>query len=116
LCASCHESIEKRLATRVPHAPAGEDDGCTTCHGPHITRHPKLMLESISGTCFACHDGDSTAFNNTHLGYPPGSLDCASCHDPHASDQAGMLLDVMHEPFAGGDCSTCHTDVEGGAR
>jgi hypothetical protein len=35
-------------------------------------------------------------------------MDCKSCHDPHASQMAGMLLPRVHAPFAEGDCSLCH--------
>ena len=99
--------------------PAGELDGCTTCHGPHMTRNAGLLLEPVAETCLACHDGDSTSFAEDHLGLPAAAIDCRGCHDPHASQMAGMLLPQVHPPFAEGDCTMCHeqaTDEQGGGQ
>ena len=99
------------MSTEVAHMPAAEVDGCTTCHGAHSTRNLSLLLQPVSETCLGCHDGDSTTFADKHLGLPAASIDCASCHDPHASRMAGMLLPNTHAPFAEGDCSTCHEEA-----
>ena len=96
--------------------PAGEMDGCSTCHGSHSSRHPALLHEAVATTCLGCHDGDSDEFGEKHLGLPAESMDCKSCHDPHASRMAGMLLPEVHPPFGEGDCSACHEETEGGAQ
>jgi hypothetical protein len=76
-----------------------------------------LLAGSVAETCLGCHSGDSADFQERHLGLPAATLDCASCHDPHASQGEGLLLPLAHEPFASGDCTACHpppADVEGG--
>jgi predicted CXXCH cytochrome family protein len=92
--------------------PAAEPDGCATCHGPHMTRHPGLLLEPVADTCLGCHDGDSADFAEKHLRLPAASMDCGDCHDPHASQVAGMMLPNLHPPFAEGDCTTCHEETD----
>jgi predicted CXXCH cytochrome family protein len=111
LCTSCHENIGEQLSSETAHAPAAELDGCLDCHGPHMTANPNLLLENVSETCQACHDVDSEDFSGRHLGIEASWLDCGGCHDPHASNQVGMLLPEVHEPFASGDCSACHQEI-----
>ena len=111
LCTSCHQAVEDQLTSTAPHAPAEDDDGCLTCHGPHATGHPALLTESVADTCLMCHDGDSSDFAEHHLGMPASTMDCRGCHDPHASQLAGMLLPEQHAPFADGDCSICHEEA-----
>ena len=115
LCTSCHASVAHQLDNEVPHAPAAESDGCLTCHGPHSTRHPALLQESVVTTCLNCHDTEDSGFVQDHLGLPAAGMACESCHDPHASQMAGMLLPLVHEPFGAGDCMLCHEETEGGA-
>jgi hypothetical protein len=74
------------------------------------------LLASVTSTCTDCHDGESEEFAELHLGLAAASMDCGSCHDPHASSMAGMLLPEVHPPFAEGDCSTCHEERAGGSR
>jgi hypothetical protein len=76
-----------------------------------MTRNPDLLAQPVAETCAACHDEESEEFSARHLGLPAGALDCGSCHDPHASKMAGMLLPEVHPPFADGDCTVCHTSV-----
>jgi predicted CXXCH cytochrome family protein len=116
LCATCHPEVEAELVAENAHQPAAEPEGCTTCHGPHVTRNANLLLEPVAETCQQCHDGGSAEFAAQHLGLPADTLDCGSCHDPHASQLAGMLLPKVHEPFASGDCTMCHgeTPAQGG--
>jgi predicted CXXCH cytochrome family protein len=98
------------LASEVIHPPAEDDDGCTSCHGPHLTANPNLLLAPVSATCLDCHDGGSEKFADKHLGAPAEAIDCGECHDPHASQVAGMLLPEVHMPFGDGDCTTCHEE------
>jgi predicted CXXCH cytochrome family protein len=110
LCVTCHQGIGEQLATEVVHPPAEGDDGCILCHGPHLTGHDKLLLAPVAETCLDCHDGGSADFAAKHLGFPADTIDCGECHDPHASQMAGMLLPEVHMPFAEGDCTTCHQE------
>jgi predicted CXXCH cytochrome family protein len=108
LCTSCHQEIEHELVAEEAHFPATEADGCLTCHSPHATPHPNLMRSDETALCTECHEGDSTEFKSRHLGLSAGALVCSGCHDPHASNTAGMFLPNLHPPFEDGDCSLCH--------
>jgi predicted CXXCH cytochrome family protein len=110
LCVTCHQGIGDQLANEVNHPPAEDDDGCTSCHGPHLTANANLLLAPVAETCLGCHDGKSIEFADKHLGAAAETIDCGECHDPHASQVAGMLLPEAHMPFAEGDCTTCHQE------
>jgi predicted CXXCH cytochrome family protein len=80
---------------------------CAACHEPHASDHAGLLKVSGGAACTACHRADA-AFRERHGGYPVERASCETCHDPHASSRKGLMRANVHEPFAGGDCGTCH--------
>jgi predicted CXXCH cytochrome family protein len=116
LCTSCHEELGERLATQPVHTPVAQPDGCALCHGAHTTRHRSLLLDPVATSCLSCHNRDAPAFAEYHLGLSAETMDCTSCHDPHASEERGLLHPKTHEPFFKGDCAVCHDQTkEGGS-
>jgi predicted CXXCH cytochrome family protein len=45
------------------------------------------------------------------MNYPVASARCTSCHDPHGSDQPGILYNNVHRPIASKMCSQCHEEA-----
>lgn len=100
-CASCHAALVK---TRNAHA-ATED--CTNCHASLATPHPQKgqkgfkLAQEVPALCFSCHD----AFGKSVIHAPVKEGSCTTCHDPHGSDQAKLLIAAPKEL-----CATCHAD------
>lgn len=104
LCAGCHVEVTEWKGRRVPHPPFAQGR-CGECHEPHASDAEGLLKPG--GACTSCHSTDAR-FRSLHGGYPVERAPCATCHDPHASGRRGLLRETVHEPFASGDCSTCH--------
>ena len=106
-CYSCH--AEKRTAiaqSQFVHKPAAES--CTTCHGAHATDFGQQLKEAVNDTCLKCHpkvQEQLAAAKHVHgavTGEGEGG-NCASCHDPHASNQPDELKARTDKV-----CLTCH--------
>jgi predicted CXXCH cytochrome family protein len=121
LCYGCHDKgifIKKSV-----HKALGM--GCTTCHNPHSTDTPKLLVADLPGLCFTCHT-KASVMKNSNVHSPVAGGMCTSCHNPHSSDSRKLLLSEMpglcytchdkrafentstHAPIAGGMCGSCH--------
>jgi len=101
LCANCHEPFGKKAHVHPP----VKDGGCTTCHNPHSSDSPKLLVAPQKDLCGSCHS-DHVDFKVVHG--PVSAGDCTTCHNPHESNTAKLLVKE-------GDalCFSCHGDIEG---
>ncbi len=108
LCFTCHKELGDAIRkAKFKHSPV--EQGCLTCHGPHASQQSvSLLTSSVPGLCVKCHRPDGASFVSRHQNYPVGKADCTSCHDPHGSNQPALMLNNVHAPVAGGNCSTCH--------
>ncbi|MHC4590326.1 MAG: cytochrome c3 family protein [Planctomycetota bacterium] len=128
LCFPCHEGIRSDLgAATVGHGPALEDDACGACHDPHYMRLPTAE-KARAALCLDCHneqietsDGRMLSDMATLLVEHPnhhGPIrdgNCIGCHEPHANDHLGLLLEqyppLIYAPFEPGRytlCFKCH--------
>lgn len=108
LCRTCHaDDIEVWQAKTVQHLPARNGE-CSACHSAHQSPNGHLLSKATSQLCQGCHDPASVP-SEPHQGINLASADCAQCHDPHASDQQGLLKSNAHAPFAEGTCDVCHS-------
>lgn len=113
LCFSCHKGIKSLVdSAAVVHSPTVEDAACTKCHDPHAVRGQSLRVAPQPEMCLDCHnepleatDGRPLtnmatllAQNANHHG-PIGDGNCVGCHDPHASENPGLLLDPYPPEF-----------------
>lgn len=100
-CGNCHAK-QRNAATRATHMPLGENKlECTSCHNPHGSPNPKLLLASSTNeTCYSCHAEKRGPFLYEH---PPVVENCANCHDPHGSNHEKMLK--VSRPRL---CQQCH--------
>jgi predicted CXXCH cytochrome family protein len=98
LCSACHDSFGSK---KQVHEPA--KDSCTTCHSPHASNQPHLLLAAQRELCADCHGAMGDAK------FPHGPVeagDCTACHAPHESDLAPLLA-ASEDSL----CVECHTDV-----
>lgn len=104
-CSFCHEEL---LEGKVNVHPPVADD-CTTCHefskGEDGTTVE--LMESEPSLCVICHDEMSSAVElELETPHFPVGDSCLNCHDPHASENAQLLLAPP-----GKLCGECH-DIE----
>lgn len=100
-CGRCHAQQRNRQS-RFSHMPLGQGKmECTSCHNPHGSTTPKLLLASSANeTCFACHAEKRGPFLWQHV---PVTESCTNCHDPHGSSHEKMLK--LSRPRL---CQQCH--------
>lgn len=128
-CDTCHQSIATphpqkkgktfKLAQEVPglcyqcHTPFGtmkhvhpplKDGMCTSCHNPHDSAEPKLLVQPAKDLCTSCHP-DKTDFKFVHG--PAATGDCTACHNPHESNNPALLIKE-----GANVCFTCHIDMQ----
>lgn len=111
LCERCHANVTAWLGRRFVHKPVA-DGACGACHAAHGSGQERLLDKAVPGLCFGCHKPDA-ALTASHKGFDMGKADCTTCHDPHASTVASLLMPNQHAPFKGGACGTCHNTASG---
>lgn len=130
LCTACHGDVAK---------PAGEggslhaalrssrgSPGCLSCHSPHMSANPSLLVKPGPELCGKCHEGVVKAAA-AKTGHPPAAEDCLSCHKPHQASVPKLLgesppalclschdSDGLKKAHLGADvgalaCVSCHT-------
>ncbi len=101
-CTICHADLVDGV-DRV-HPPAAED--CTTCHELSIDGEATTveLLDTDPGLCLFCHSELEAAVDaDLETPHFPVTDACLTCHDPHGSDQAAVLVAPMP-----GLCAECH--------
>lgn len=132
-CVMCHEALTKG---KVVHAAV--QMGCPTCHSaidaskmPHAKTNKitRGLSSELPDLCYSCHDRNKLTGKFMHA--PVGIGMCTSCHNPHRSDNAKLLVSPppglcfschqkkdfekknVHAPAAGGMCLSCHAPHSG---
>ena len=78
---------------------------CSDCHSAHGSAGPKLVKrDTTNQTCYQCHAEKRGPYVHNHQ---PVQDNCASCHNPHGSNVAGML--VARDPILCNQCHVPHT-------
>jgi len=128
LCLGCHKDKKKWIASvKVKHGALKEKRKCLTCHDPHFSDYPKQLRKQPMALCLSCHDKPVKAPDKMLLNMkaylskykdwhgPIRQKDCASCHNPHGSDNFRMLRKyfppVFYAPFDTKNyalCFMCH--------
>jgi len=89
--------------------------GCESCHGPaslHVLggggRGKSIVNPGKDPEpCFECHRPIQAEFRlPQHHPLLEHKMNCSQCHDPHGSENAGLLVDKQKDL-----CLGCHTDV-----
>ena len=129
ISSGCHEDLADR---RYSHGPVTLGL-CLSCHSydeettPYEAGEDHYFdtLDRDGRLCLRCHESQTT---EAFVHYPLRRFKCLACHDPHGSDNMGMMLfpkmadncfecheldeeeDVtfVHAPTEAGACTTCH--------
>jgi DmsE family decaheme c-type cytochrome len=99
LCATCHQDVLARFNMRSHHPVKEGAMSCTSCHDQHGGK--QTSLTSKTAECTQCHQ----AVRGPHMfEHAPVAEDCATCHNPHGSQNRKMLK--LAEPML---CLQCHS-------
>ena len=104
VCFDCHQ--QQRTQSLKPYAHPirqGKMD-CSGCHSTHgATNDLQFVQQTLNDTCFNCHAEKRGPYLWEHA---PVAEDCGNCHNPHGSNQPGMLS--MRGPML---CQSCHSQA-----
>ncbi len=113
LCLTCHDALAAAVEGKLKakHAPVTES--CTSCHDPHASAAPRLLIAPVKELCTTCHELATLQAGHSNQ-LTPGA-NCSTCHTPHGSDIPHMLAGaVQHVPFKEKSCDACHRPPAGG--
>lgn len=100
LCYTCHKEQEAQFKLPTHHPIPENRMTCSGCHNVHGGARRNLREETVSQTCFKCHQEIEGPYVFEH---PPVAEDCTHCHRPHGSAQNYLL--TQSDPFL---CQKCH--------
>ncbi len=110
LCITCHKDPllgPGGGAWAVPHPAL--DDGCPTCHKPHVSEAVRLLTKPQRALCAGCHEDKNLNSAGEEWSSPHTPVEaglCTACHGPHGEQQKSLL---KKSPFE--LCLICHTEV-----
>ncbi len=112
LCFDCHQDMGNQVKkNRFKHKPLNTKKGCLNCHNPHASEKSDFLLKKDAPSlCVECHDTGKPSFSRKHMNYPVAKTNCGSCHDPHGSNDRGMVFADAHVPVSKQQCSACHQE------
>ena len=111
-CTNCHTEINDQYTHK--HAPFAKGE-CNACHDPHAADDYRLIKKPDPGLCLSCHTNQAQ-LKKKHMGRSPESMECLNCHNPHGGGQRALLRKTQHQPFADGDCKSCHAGNQTGIK
>ena len=103
LCLDCHDDFVKILARKASHEPARVN--CVSCHSPHNSMYPHLLVEDPGTLCLSCHTSISNLVANAavkHDALTTGAK-CVNCHNPHGANVQHLLNKLPYDL-----CVGCH--------
>ena len=110
VCMQCHEGSQRIYWQASAHQGSGV--ACTDCHNPmaKFSQTGLLKKESISETCYTCHQQQRAEFRKrSHMPLPEGKMSCEDCHNPHGSATKPLLkADTVNQL-----CYNCHQEKRG---
>ena len=102
VCFDCHQQQRTQSMKPYAHPLRQGEMSCNDCHSAHGDSSELLLTrQTLNDTCYDCHAETRGPYLWEHA---PVSEDCSSCHDPHGSNQPGMLS--MRAPLL---CQSCHS-------
>lgn len=88
LCYQCHTDYNE-LYPEI-HGPV--DGGfCTSCHNPHSSKEPALLVDRVNSLCLFCHKVEELSEFDMHRG--GDDFLCTDCHNPHGGNSRLMFVE-----------------------
>jgi DmsE family decaheme c-type cytochrome len=104
VCFDCHQQQRTQSMKPYAHPIRQGKMECTSCHDMHGDSPERLLARTTpNGTCYDCHAEFRGPFLWEHA---PVAENCNDCHNPHGSNQPGMLS--MRAPML---CQSCHSQA-----
>ena len=92
LCFTCHKA--EKFTGKFLHGPVAVKH-CHTCHLPHNSRYPRLLVKIKRPLCLQCHKEEEINIIRDHTTRQYD--DCVRCHLPHAADNKFFLKPSVQE-------------------
>lgn len=127
-CTACHDVLKNAAVHEAAVF------GCDSCHVDHdtSTNYPSRLKAPVNQLCLDCHDRGALRIDAQGRGhivnghptqgardplYPAYRFTCASCHNPHSSNQKVLFrYNYLKAPYDGTVCSVCHPEAAIGYR
>jgi predicted CXXCH cytochrome family protein len=110
LCMDCHATLGKDLAPAHDNQPLGNST-CTSCHDPHSSDTPKILLQFshgpyAAGLCSACHPAPVDG----KVGLTEATVDalCYNCHTNFKEEISGAGSRHKLLSQSNRSCMECH--------
>jgi DmsE family decaheme c-type cytochrome len=111
LCTTCHDRAEHNQWLGGKHD--SRNMSCVTCHSVHDPKSEQGQLKKATQTetCVQCHRTQVSKMHRTaHMPVREGKMECATCHNPHGSQNVKMLREGNSISES---CVTCHAEKRG---
>ena len=110
-CTTCHNRGDHGLWDGSPHQ--SRRLSCVTCHSVHAPKSEtgQLVKATAMQVCGQCHrDKVAKVDRSGHMPVREGKMTCATCHNPHGSQNVRLLRAGLSSAEA---CAACHADKRG---
>jgi predicted CXXCH cytochrome family protein len=98
---SANEEKAKTMMEKAgSHSPVTTGE-CSKCHAD--PKDPAKLTLELKPLCLSCHASKAEDMKKTTVHSAFKDMDCNTCHQPHASDNAPLLNSPVNEL-----CATCH--------
>ncbi len=98
---SANEEKAKPMMEKAgAHAPVKSGE-CSKCHAD--PKDPAKLALELKPLCLSCHAGKAEELKKATVHSAFADMDCTTCHRPHDSDNAPLLISPVNEL-----CATCH--------
>lgn len=107
-CTNCHNphaSNKKGVFNPIAHQ-SFVDQKCEACHDTIIANKPLTTKLTGRTLCFDCHGNKKDMLSKIYV-HGGGSKACTTCHNPHASQDKGLIW--KKEKWL---CISCHADTD----
>jgi predicted CXXCH cytochrome family protein len=125
LCFGCHEDLKQRMQSdEFRHEAVTEGQACSECHRAHTSTLSALLREPAGDLCYSCHEELKARVDASKFRHQPvEDQTCGSCHLPHSSRYANLLLAespagsyAPYDPERYALCFSCHEEALAGER